>query len=115
MKPTFYDFRSLMKIFMPKYDEQLERKLNLPENVRVIVDAGNYQLLDIKKNSMKKLIKSKIKIESIKENNNAFFIRLRYFFLNPSHLLSLKLSISSGIATVKIPKIAMFPKPITIL
>ena len=73
------------------------------------------KLLEIKKNSMKKLIKSKIKIESIKENNNAFFIRPRYFFLNPSHLLFLKLSISSGIATVKIPKIAMFPKPITIL
>ena len=49
MKPTFYDFRSLMKIFMPKYDEQLETKLDLPENVRVIVDAGNYQLLDVKK------------------------------------------------------------------
>lgn len=52
MKPTFYDFRSLMKIFMPKYDEQLETKLDLPENVRVIVDAGNYQLLDVKKNEL---------------------------------------------------------------
>ena len=45
MKPTFYDFRSLMKIFMPKYDEVLESKLNLPEGTRVIFDPGYYQLL----------------------------------------------------------------------
>ncbi len=49
MKPTFYDFRSLMRIFMAQYDESLETKLTLPENVRVIVDDGNYQLLDVKR------------------------------------------------------------------
>ena len=70
MKPTFYDFGSLMKIFMPKYDEALESKLVLPENVRVIVDAGNYQLLDVQQNVL--LCEPMAKIEFfiyLKENN----------------------------------------------
>ena len=50
MKPTFYSFSKLMKIFSPIYDEALESKLNLPEGVRVIVDSGYYQLLDVKRN-----------------------------------------------------------------
>ena len=50
MKPTFYSFSKLMKIFSPNYDEALESKLNLPEGIRVVVDSGNYQLLDENKN-----------------------------------------------------------------
>ncbi len=50
MKPTFYNFRSLMKIFRPTYDEVLESKLDLPEGVRVVVDSGYYQLLNQDKN-----------------------------------------------------------------
>ena len=61
MKPTFYNFRSLMKIFMPKYDEVLESKLNLPENTRVVVDSGYYQLLDERKNEL--LCEPMLKVE----------------------------------------------------
>jgi len=50
MKPTFYDFRTLMRIFMPNYDVSLESKLDLPEGIRVIVDSGYYQLLNQAKN-----------------------------------------------------------------
>ena len=45
MKPTFYTFRSLMRVFAPTYDETLEAKLNLPEGVRVTVHEGHYQLV----------------------------------------------------------------------
>lgn len=52
MKPTFYNFRSLMKVCMPNYDEVLESKLDLPEGIRVIVDSGFYQLLNTKTNEL---------------------------------------------------------------
>ena len=45
MKPTFYDFKSLMRIFAPTYDEALESKVNLPPEVRITVEDGHYQLM----------------------------------------------------------------------
>ena len=45
MKPTFYNFKSLMRIFAPTYDEVLESKLNLPPEVRITVEDGHYQLI----------------------------------------------------------------------
>ncbi len=52
MKPTFYSFRSLMRVFAPTYDEELEAKLDLPEGVRVTVEHGQYQLIHVPTNEL---------------------------------------------------------------
>ena len=52
MKPIIRDFKSLMRVFAPTYDEVLESKLELPEGVRVIVEQGQYILMHVPTNEL---------------------------------------------------------------
>ena len=47
MKPTLHNFKSLMRVFAPTYDEVLEAKLDLPDGVRVTVENGQYMLVHV--------------------------------------------------------------------